>query len=90
MNPLKLEDFAYLSGRSLASFKRDFNAIYQVSPAQYIKETRLNKAKELLIATDWTIQDIAFSVGFESLSHFSRVFKQAMGQSPLDFRKAQA
>lgn len=90
MSPLRLEDFAYLSGRSLASFKRDFNTIYKVSPAQYIKEKRMNKAKELLVSTDWAIQDICYTVGLENVSHFSRAFKEFSGKSPIDFRKDQS
>ena len=86
MSPLRLEDFAYLSGRSLASFKRDFNKIYKVSPARYIKEKRLNKAKDLLVSTDWAINDICYTIGFENVSHFSRAFKQFSGKSPVDFR----
>ena len=89
MSPLKLEDLAYLSGRSLASFKRDFNTIYKVSPAQYIKEKRLTKAKELLVSTDWPINEICYSIGFENISHFSRAFKVFSGKSPVDFRKEQ-
>ncbi|MDR0262390.1 MAG: AraC family transcriptional regulator [Sphingobacterium sp.] len=89
MSPLRLEDLAYLSGRSLASFKRDFNTIYKVAPAQYIKEKRLNKAKELLTSTDWPVNEICYSIGFENISHFSRAFKVYTGKSPIDFRKAQ-
>ncbi|WP_454045438.1 helix-turn-helix domain-containing protein [Chryseobacterium sp. Marseille-Q8038] len=86
MNPLKLEDLAYLSGRSLASFKRDFNTIYKVPPGQFIKEKRLTKAKDLLTATDWPVNEIGYAVGFESISHFSRAFKTLYGISPTVFR----
>ena len=48
VNPVTLTDLAYLSGRSLSSFKRDFFSIYHMPPAQYIREKRLTKAKELL------------------------------------------
>lgn len=89
LNPLKLTDFAYLSGRSLASFKRDFKHIYKETPAQFIKNKRLNKAKELLMNTNWPIHDISFTVGFENFAHFSRAFKTYTGKTPLDFRKDQ-
>lgn len=87
MNPLKLEEFAYLSGRSLASFKRDFSAIYKTSPAQYLKEKRLNKAKELLATTDWPVTEICFAVGFENVSHFVRIYKEFSGRTPTEYRK---
>lgn len=87
MSPLKLEDFAYLSGRSLASFKRDFNKIYGTSPAQLIKEKRLAKAQELLTTTDWPVNEICFAVGFENVSHFVRAYKEYSGKAPSEFRK---
>ncbi|WP_121812086.1 helix-turn-helix domain-containing protein [Mucilaginibacter kameinonensis] len=90
MNPLKLVDLAYLSGRSLASFKRDFNTIYKTSPAQFLKEKRLNKAKELLTTTDWPVTEIGLSVGFENVSHFVRVYKEFSGTTPTEFRKTLA
>jgi AraC-like DNA-binding protein len=81
-NPVSLQDLAYLSGRSLSSFKRDFQAIYQIPPARWIREKRLNKAKELLEMTELPIKDIGYSLGFENMAHFSRLFKEYFGYSP--------
>lgn len=86
MNPLNLEDFAYLSGRSLSSFKRDFYAIYKVSPALYIRELRMKKAKELLLKSQLPVADICYATGFENVSHFSRAFKKFSGETPSQFR----
>ncbi|PQA96983.1 AraC family transcriptional regulator [Chryseobacterium shigense] len=86
MNPLNLEDFAYLSGRSLSSFKRDFYTIYKVSPAQYIREKRMNKAKDLLSLSNLPVADVCYATGFETVSHFSRAFKKFFGQSPSEIR----
>jgi len=90
LNPLKLADFAHLSGRSLASFKRDFNNVYKTSPAQFLKEKRLSKAKELLKATNWPVTEICFAVGFENVSHFVRIYKKFSGMTPTEFRKSLA
>lgn len=87
MNPLNLEDFAYLSGRSLSSFKRDFLVIYKTSPAQLIREKRLNKAKELLLMTQLPIKDVCYSTGFENIAHFSRAYKQFFGETPSHSRE---
>lgn len=86
-NPVTLADLAYLSGRSLSSFKRDFYAIYQVAPSQWIREHRINKAKELLTSTSLPITDICFITGFESPAHFSRIFKDVTGCSPSSYRQ---
>lgn len=85
-NPLSLEDFAYLSGRSLSSFKRDFRIIYKSSPGRYIRERRLNRAKELLLATELPIMDVCYEAGFDSVSHFSRLYKSFFGTPPSEFR----
>jgi len=87
MNPVTLEDLAYLSGRSLSGFKRDFHAQYQIPPSQWIRERRLARAKELLETTEMTVTDICFASGFENVSHFSRLFKEHYRHSPSSYRK---
>ncbi len=52
----------------------------------YINEIRINEAIKLLEQGDKKIIDIAFSVGFESLATFNRVFKNVMGKTPSDYR----
>jgi transcriptional regulator GlxA family with amidase domain len=49
---------------------------------------RLNKAKELLTASEMSITQIAFAVGFKNLSHFSREFALQFGKSPKEIRKS--
>ncbi|MNO41810.1 HTH-type transcriptional activator Btr [compost metagenome] len=85
--PATLADLAYLSGRSLSSFKRDFYAIYQMPPYQWIRKRRIEKAKELLAHTLLPVTDICYSAGFENPAHFSRIFKQDTGYSPTSFRQ---
>ncbi|MBK0039403.1 MULTISPECIES: helix-turn-helix domain-containing protein [unclassified Enterococcus] len=85
--PVTLSDLSYLCGRSLSSFKRDFYAIYNMAPSTWIRERRINKAKELLDKTSNSITDICFTVGFENLSHFSKVFKKLTGYTPISYRQ---
>src|SRR5258708_2846578 len=82
LNPVSLTDLAYLSGRSLSSFKRDFQAIYNMPPSQWIREKRLDKATELLSATTMSVTDVCYTTGFEHAAHFSRLFKDHFGYSP--------
>lgn len=86
-SPIRLEDLAYLSGRSLSSFKRDFQQTFNVPPATWIREKRLNKAKEMLETTAMTVSDICYTLGFENVSHFSRIFKQYHGTMPTSLRQ---
>ncbi|MBP3254202.1 MAG: helix-turn-helix domain-containing protein [Bacteroidales bacterium] len=81
-SPVSLEDLAYLSGRSLSSFKRDFQQIYNTTPAKYIREKRLQKAKELLQSTAMPVSEVAYSLGFENPTHFTHIFKDYFGTAP--------
>ncbi|MBB5622881.1 AraC-like DNA-binding protein [Pedobacter cryoconitis] len=85
-SPNSLTELAYLSGRSLSSFKRDFQAIYNMTPATWIREKRLEKAKQMLETTQLPVSDICFSLGFENVSHFSRIFKTYYGKAPTHYR----
>ncbi|WP_339310214.1 AraC family transcriptional regulator [Paenibacillus sp. FSL M7-0896] len=87
MNPVSLNDLAYLSGRSLAAFKRDFQAIYNTSPLKWVRNRRLDKAKALLAETALSVTDICFTTGFENIAHFSKVFKERFGLPPSEFRR---
>lgn len=86
-NPVSLEDLAYLSGRSLSSFKRDFQLIYNMSPYHWLRERRLDRAKEPLMNTDISVTDICFMTGFENVAHFSRAFKERYGNSPISYKR---
>ena len=86
-NSVSLSDLAYLCGRSLSSFKRDFYAIYQTTPAVWIREKRLAKAKEML-QTGMSVKEVCFLLGFESPAHFSRLFKNHFGQAPSEMKLA--
>jgi AraC-like DNA-binding protein len=86
LNPVSLSGLAYLSGRSLSSFRRDFQSIYQINPAEWIRNKRLAKARELLASTPMPIADMCYQIGFENVSHFSRLYKSFYGHTPTDER----
>lgn len=74
--------FAYLTGRSLATFKRDFEKIYKTSPNRWIQQKRLADAHYLLKEKGWKSSDVYMEVGFKDFSHFSFAFKKAYGIAP--------
>lgn len=86
LNNIPLQRLAYLSGRSLSSFKRDFQAIYNMPPSQWIRERRLEKAKELVTGTSMSVTDICYTLGFENIAHFSRLFKAYFGVAPTRYK----
>lgn len=55
---------------------------------QHIHEKLINKAKELLSTTDQSVSEIAYSLGFEHLQSFSKLFKSKTNLSPSEFRKS--
>lgn len=60
------------------------------TPAEYLLDIRIQKAKFLLATTTQPSTDIAFEVGFNSLSHFSKVFKEKVGIPPTGYRQQHA
>lgn len=84
---LKLEEFARLATRSLSAFKRDFLRVYNTTPGKWLIERRLDHALQLLTHTDKSVSETAFESGFESASHFSRVFRQRFGIPPVSMRR---
>ena len=84
---MKLEDYAKLSCRSVASFKRDFVKIYSTTPGKWLLQKRLDHALHLLTNLGKTVADASFESGFESPSHFSRCFRERFGVSPVEIRQ---
>jgi AraC-like DNA-binding protein len=52
----------------------------------YLARVRIEKSKNLLLNPNLRVSEIAYEVGFQSLTHFNRVFKKLLGQSPTDYR----
>lgn len=82
---IPVEKFAQLTGRSLASFKRDFKKIFGAAPKQWLMDRRLTEARYLLEKSRKP-SDIYLDLGFESLSHFSRAFSGKFGIAPSEWR----
>jgi len=77
-----LKRFAYLTGRSLATFKRDFDKIFHTSPSRWLQQKRLQEAYRLIKEHKRRPSDVYLEVGFEDLSHFSFAFKKSFGVAP--------
>ena len=83
---LSIEEFARLADRSVATFKRDFFNSYCCTPGKWLTARRTEYAKLLIDTTDKNIKEIVYDSGFESATHFSRVFKSKFGVSPSQYR----
>lgn len=87
MYNLKLSEYAQLANRSLSAFKREFVAFYGTTPGKWLAEKRIARAKAQVETTQKPISEIAFENGFANSAHFSRVFKDRYGISPVHYRK---
>ncbi|MCM3633770.1 MULTISPECIES: helix-turn-helix transcriptional regulator [Paenibacillus] len=66
---------------------RSMSEVFDCTPQQYLLYYRIDQAKLLLIKTDWPISQIALESGFKQTAHFSRLFANQVGLSPLRYRK---
>ena len=85
--PLDLERIAASAHYSRSHFIRLFRKTYAQTPHQYLVERRIEKAKELLVASELSVTDICLAVGFESLGSFSALFHRYVGRAPQHYRR---
>lgn len=83
--PLGIEDYAYLTGRSVSSFRRDFIAQFNVSPKTWLIEKRMARAHDLLSSGMSNIAEVAAESGYENISHFIKAFHKRHGIPPKQF-----
>lgn len=83
---LSLNEFAKLTYHSLTSFKKEFTEIFMTSPGKWLIQKRLDLACDFLNTSEKTVREIAAESGFESVTHFNRVFKEKHGMSPLRYK----
>jgi AraC-like DNA-binding protein len=84
--PLDLEALAKAAGMSKYHFLRAFAATYSTTPVQYLTERRIERAQDLLRATNLTVTEICFLVGYSSLGSFSSRFRELVGISPSGYQ----
>jgi AraC-like DNA-binding protein len=88
--PLDLARLAAVAGLSKYHFHRQFTATYGRTPAAYLTERRIERAQDLLRATNLTVTEVCHAVGFSSLGSFSSSFRRIVGESPSGFQRRYA
>lgn len=81
---LRIEELAEIAAMSVASIHRHFKEVTSMSPIQYQKQMRLQEARHLLLSESTDAADVAFKVGYESPSQFSREYSRMFGYSPIE------
>lgn len=84
---LSLEQVAKSVHTSTFYFCKLFKKMTGENFTDYLSRVRIAKAKNLLLNPDLRIGEIAYEVGFQSLTHFNRVFKKVLGVAPTEYRK---
>ncbi|MDR6726267.1 AraC-like DNA-binding protein [Paenibacillus amylolyticus] len=78
----RIEDLAEKARMSVSSFHRHFKEITAMSPIQFQKQMRLQEARRILLAESTDAADVAYRVGYESASQFSREYSRMFGSPP--------
>ncbi|MDN3583420.1 AraC family transcriptional regulator [Mucilaginibacter flavus] len=81
---VSISRFAFLTGRSLSAFKRDFRSVFTETPGHWLISKRLEEAYRLMVQEGAKPSAIYLELGFESLSHFSVAFKKKFGCPPAE------
>ena len=83
---IRLGDVASLAGMSEAAFCRYFKARSNKTFIDFVNEIRIGHSCKLLLEDQWTIAQIAYDSGFDSLSNFNRNFKKYIGHTPREYK----
>jgi AraC-like DNA-binding protein len=71
---------------SIFYFCKMFKKVTGINFTEHVSRVRVEKAKNLLLNPNLRVSEIAYEVGFQSLTHFNRVFKKVVGESPTEYR----
>jgi AraC-like DNA-binding protein len=85
--PIDLQQLAAVATLSKYHFHRLFTAVYGRTPATHLSERRIERAQDLLRATNLTVTEVCFAVGFSSLGSFSSRFRAVVGETPSQFQR---
>lgn len=84
---LNVEDMGREMGLSRVQLYRKVKALTNYAPNELLRVTRLRKASALLAASELSVAEVAYEVGFTSPSYFTKCYKELFGESPTDFLK---
>ncbi|MBU9712605.1 AraC family transcriptional regulator [Evansella tamaricis] len=86
---VRIEEIADQLDFSVSYCNKVFKKVFKMSPRQYVTFRKLNESKSLLIQDKYSVEQIAFMMGYHDASHFSRQFKRWTGISPSQYRQKQ-
>lgn len=84
---VNINDMAAAAATSRSGLNRKMKSILNVTPAEFLRETRIQRAATQLVTTDRPVSDIALECGFADQNYFGKCFKARKGMSPSAYRK---
>jgi AraC-like DNA-binding protein len=85
--PISISEVAHKVGMNDYMLKRGFRQLFGVAMYDYLIEIRMEEARKLLLHSDLHVSEIAYKIGYSSISNFSTAFKKRYGYSPSAIRK---
>lgn len=85
---IKLEEIAHKANMSPAYFSHMFKVVKGSALVDYVNQTRVNRAMDLLTQSEMNVTEICFHVGFNNLGHFNRMFKRITGSTPTIYKRS--
>ena len=86
VSELNINDIAAAAATSPSSLNRKMKRIVNITPAEFVREIRIQRASTLLATTDRAVTDIALDCGFSDQNYFSKFFKAKKGMTPTEYR----
>ncbi|GMN04680.1 hypothetical protein MTsPCn5_00680 [Croceitalea sp. MTPC5] len=83
-----LESLSLETGLTQAKLQEGFKLLYSQTVTEYIRNVRLDVARDMIANTELSISEIVYSIGFSSRSYFSKIFKEKYNISPSEFKKS--
>ncbi|MUM78820.1 helix-turn-helix domain-containing protein [Pseudodesulfovibrio sp. F-1] len=84
-SPPSVQQLSQLIGVNEFKLKNGFRLVHGITPYRYLADQRLEKARNLLCEQKMNVSEVAFEVGYSSLSHFSKIFRSKYGVSPHEY-----
>lgn len=81
-----VDDMAHFVGMSRSTLAQKIRQLFNLSPADFLREARIKHACELLRTTDMQMKEIAYACGFSDPKYFTKCFKQSTGKTPSQYK----